>query len=37
VKRQILNIGLEGPTARSKRDQAIALLKVAAGRVHAAP
>jgi hypothetical protein len=37
VKRQILQIGLEGATARSKRDQAIALLKVAAGRLQAAP
>lgn len=33
VKRQILHIGLEGPAARSKRDQGIALLKIAAGRV----
>lgn len=33
VRGQILQIGLEGPTARSQRDQAIALLKVGAGRV----
>lgn len=33
VKGRILQIGIEGPTARSKRDQAIALLKVAARRI----
>ena len=33
VKGLILQIGLEGPTARMKKDQAIALLKTAAGRM----